>query len=238
MLQIKIIKEPTNLTPFLVISKPQNLPSAPICENDTNNALSMAINLYPEIKNVKGKKSIEYGLLHRIDTATKGLLLIATTQEFYDYLQNEQKENRFIKYYKATCLISKLKIEGFEDSPINDISKTPFEIESYFRYYGVGRKSVRPVSKNSSKIILKKIENNKIYKTEIKILSKNENTACVLCSITQGFKHQVRAHLAWCGLPIKGDKTYNPKSDDDKFDFNAFGFEFYYKNERFYFEDK
>lgn len=29
------------------------------------------------------------------------------------------------------------------------------------------------------------------------------------CKITQGYRHQVRAHLAWLGLPVKGDALYN-----------------------------
>ena len=92
--KIKIIFEPDKNKPFLVIYKPKNLPSAPLNENDKNNALSQAIQLFPEIQNVIGKKQIEYGLLHRLDTATDGLLLICTTQECYDFLFEQQKKIR------------------------------------------------------------------------------------------------------------------------------------------------
>ena len=57
MPEIKIIQKPKKNKPFLVIYKPKGLPSAPISENETETALSQAIRLYPDIKNVKGKKN-------------------------------------------------------------------------------------------------------------------------------------------------------------------------------------
>ena len=95
MKKIKIIHSPTAEKPFLIIDKPRGLPSAPLSESDCNNALAQAIEDFPEIKEVKGRKAIEYGLLHRLDTVTEGLLLIATTQECYDFLMEEQQAGRF-----------------------------------------------------------------------------------------------------------------------------------------------
>jgi 23S rRNA-/tRNA-specific pseudouridylate synthase len=34
----------------------------------------------------------------------------------------------------------------------------------------------------------------------------------VVCRITEGFRHQVRCHLAWVGLPVVGDETYGVSS--------------------------
>ena len=102
-IQIEIIKEATPEKPFLVIYKPKGLPSAPLSADDKNNALSQALEAFPELDQVHGKKEIEYGLLHRLDTATDGLMVIAATQECYDFLSNEQREGRFIKTYSAQC---------------------------------------------------------------------------------------------------------------------------------------
>lgn len=216
MNKIKVIKQPTKNKPFLVIFKPSGLPSAPINENDCENALSYAIQLYPQIKNIKGKKAIEYGLLHRIDTATEGLLLIALSQDFYDYMQIEQSQNRFIKYYKAQCDI----FENTDSSyPLNKnhlkLSEgITFEQKSFFRNYGIGNKEVRPVTQDSSKIVQKKVQNKKEYTTKITINKIYEKSAEVECEISQGYRHQVRCHLAWSGLPIKGDEQYNKKAEN------------------------
>ena len=81
-----IIKEITREEPYLVINKPSGLPSAPLNENDRNNAFSIAAEIFPELLNVNGRKEIEHGLLHRIDTETSGLLIITATQDFYEKL--------------------------------------------------------------------------------------------------------------------------------------------------------
>lgn len=220
-IQIEIIKEATPEKPFLVIYKPKELPSAPLSADDKNNALSQALESFPELAQVQGKKEIEYGLLHRLDTATDGLMVIAATQECYDFLCNEQREGRFIKYYQAQCNINpdnaKL-LGGFPpDTPAEmslrgtTATKQSLIIQSYFRPYGPGRKEVRPVTEASGKAALSKLGKQKLYSTQIEIISLNESsgTAITECRITEGYRHQVRCHLAWAGYPVAGDSLYN-----------------------------
>ena len=161
--EIKIIHFPKRNEPYVILAKPSGIPSAPINPDEKDNALSMAINYFPEIKNVSGKKSVEYGLLHRIDTDTNGLLLIATSQSFYDYMIEEQQQGRFIKTYKAICEADKNNAEflgGFPELKINpyELSENKtIVIESFFRNYGEGLKAVRPVTEDSGMAALKKI---------------------------------------------------------------------------------
>ncbi len=211
MEKITIIHEPSSETPFLVINKPKGLASAPLSPDDKNNALAQAMDLYPQIKNVKGRKEIEYGLLHRLDTVTDGLLLIATSQTAYDFLQTEQREGRFIKTYQALCDYDKILNvpDGFPLAPAFIPKKGKrFSLSSYFRYFGKGNKEVRPVTKDSGKTALEKVGKLKEYTTEIFIKNQIGKKILVECSIREGFKHQVRCHLAWCGLPIVNDPIY------------------------------
>ena len=218
-IQIEIIKEPTVDKPFLVIYKPKGLPSAPLSADDKNNALTQALEAFPELAKVQGKKDIEYGLLHRLDTATDGLMVIAATQECYDFLSNEQREGRFVKYYQAQCDIIPDNAEQLGGFP-PDIPQT--KAVSFFRPYGEGRKEVRPVTEKSGKAANAKLGSRKIYRTEFTILTEDKTTATanVECRITEGFRHQVRCHLAWAGYPVKGDLLYNSKyvseSEDKK----------------------
>ena len=226
---------------FIIVDKPAGLPSAPLkahsggSESGTApavlpvktselaqpDAFSQAALLFPEIMDVCGKKSIEGGLLHRLDTATRGLLLIARTQNAYNAFIRMQKDGGFIKYYCAYCYCPSI------DS-LKRI-KVPAGIESRFRPFGTGSRAVKPVFANASKADLKKA-GSKTYRTEIRCVKnaarnpaaaaiKNTdfaqngaggNVVCVLCRITEGFRHQVRAHLASCGLPVIGDELYNP----------------------------
>lgn len=233
--QINILHKPTAEEPFVLIYKPRGLASAPLTENDKINALSMTAEQFPQIKSVQGKKEIEYGLVHRIDTDTDGLLLIASDQNFYDFIIEEQQNDRFIKTYHAYCdffeNISEHK-EGFpvcENSTkiknLKDGESITFIQKSAFRPFGPGRREVRPVVPQSNTAALKK-SGDKIYTTEISVtkLVGQRNDECLannvisstnfsytaLCKITNGYRHQVRCHLAWCGLPVTGDRKYNP----------------------------
>lgn len=212
--KIEIIHEPTENEPFIILIKPSLMPSAPIERNDNNNAIFYASKLFPEINSIKGIKEIEYGLLHRIDNVTSGLLLIATNQFFYDQMLISQKEGKFIKTYRAECEYIKANCDVLKGFPLkspevrieNDFQ---FSVSSLMRFYNVGRKEVRPVEENEQRKVLSKVDKKKIYTTKIKIASVNSNKICVECSLKEGFKHQVRCHLSWCNLPILNDTIYN-----------------------------
>ncbi len=213
--KIEFLNTPSKENPFLVISKPSGLPTAPLSAQDTNNALYLAAQTFPEILSVNGKKEIEHGLIHRIDTVTEGLILIATTQDAYENFINQQKNNNFTKFYTAICQKNQNKKEGFPDFPQPNIfCQNEFQIQSYFRYFGPGRKEVRPVPvENQNKTQQKKVEGTSIYTTNVKIISEENKTIKVECNITKGFKHQVRCHLAWANLPIKNDPIYNKNAN-------------------------
>ena len=221
MERIKIIHEPTVEKPFLVLDKPKGLPSAPLKEDDFDNAFSQAAELFPQLLNVHGKKEIEHGLLHRLDTATDGLIVIAASQECYDFLSREQEEERFIKTYTAECDINTENADALGGFPPEqpDFTDSKIKAVSYFRPYGQGRKEVRPVTENSGKAALSKLGKAKLYTTEIEITKISEIKVRAICHISQGFRHQVRCHLAWAGFPVCGDTLYNANvrnMDEDK----------------------
>ena len=223
MEKIQIIHSPSKEKPFLIINKPKGLASAPLNPDDKNNALAQVLELYPECKNVKGKKDIEFGLLHRLDTVTDGLMIIAANQEVYDFLQNEQKEGKIIKTYQAVCNISNETSDREGFPPLNVKITQDFKITSYFRAFGKGGKEVRPVTEDSGKAALQKIGKRKLYTTNVKILEKTDKKCRVECTISEGYRHQVRCHLAWAGLPIENDPLYNPdkKNAEEPIKFSA-----------------
>ena len=232
--KIKIISEPSESQPFIVLYKTSGVPSAPISADDEDNAFSMAAKLFPEVLTVSGRKEIEHGLLHRLDTVTSGLLMIATTQSFYDYMLEEQKNGRFVKYYEAECIDcpnnSEL-LKGFPPVDFDDRKKLlcgePVVVSSYFRNYGAGQKEVRPVSQSSNPAAMKKIGKQVIYNTEIKLIKQavaSGDTFTFECKLNAGYRHQVRSHLAWLGFPIIGDSLYNCNeklSDNSQIHFTA-----------------
>lgn len=219
-LRISVI---TSDADFVVIDKPAGLPSAPLKAGDKNNALAQIVETFPSAAGFYGKKRIEGGLVHRLDTATRGLLLAALTQSAFENFEAQQKNGSFVKYYCAYCDVY------CAASSFSPAKTLPFYIESRFRPYGERRKKVKPVFENAGKFDIKKAGST-VYRTEIisvNMLNDDEKdtfvqsgfydikkSARVLCRINRGFRHQVRAHLASIGLPVIGDALYNPAYAD------------------------
>lgn len=232
MQKINVIQSPDKDHPFLIIKKAGGVPSAPLTEFDSENAFSYAAELFPFLKDINGKKTVEHGLVHRLDTDTEGLLLIAASQDFYDFIQQEQSLGRFIKTYKAECTLNSRNIElleGFPPCPVNEMfyERRKFTVESYFRNYGEKQKQVRPVTKDSGKAALKKLGNARLYSTEISLKSIDSEIIDAECRIKAGYRHQVRCHLAWCNLPVVGDRLYNAEPSESSLKFYATGLEFF-----------
>lgn len=233
---IKIISVPSEQNPFAVIYKPGGMPSAPLAQKTSGakSALEYAAEIFPEIISVTGKLPHEHGLLHRLDTAASGILLLATTQASYDWLYDCQKQGDFEKSYRAQCIFFPENIEMLDGFPpfekkIEPEKKLSFTASSAFRAYGKGNKAVRPVTSLSGKAAQKKSAATE-YTTQIEIQRQvnGQNVFEAVCTITKGFRHQVRCHLAWSGFPVIGDALYNANKNirTPELKFTAFRFSF------------
>ena len=179
---------------FLIADKPHDLPTVPLKgQSPDGTLLGLVAKDHPEVLSVRGKNPWEGGTLHRLDTATSGLVVFARTQAMYDYLQKIQQQDLFEKTYSAETFESAV-LKG-SDLQFSDYEE--FKIVSYFRSYGKGSKAVRPTED------IKRADTPVLYTTTA-IKSEERFT----CRITRGFRHQIRAHLAWIGHPIKGDSLY------------------------------
>lgn len=207
---------------FLIAIKPAGIHSAPLQVQDAS-ALQEVVEHFPEVGRVRGKKSVEGGLVHRIDYDTAGLLLFARNQEFYNHIINCQERNLFKKEYMALCNYEPQcpqKLGSFPPSPqsvekLSLVSGISFVAESAFRPYGPGRKQVRPVTGESGKFSQQKVGKKtaasfSTYSTQFRIKKIEGKNFFIGACLTRGYRHQVRCHLAWCGLPIVGDPLYNP----------------------------
>lgn len=203
---VKVIEENEN---YLVVYKPSDLPTVPL-KNDTKlTLLKIVSENYENVLSFSGYSSWENGVLHRLDTKTSGLVLIARNKESFDYLLNLQKTGRFKKVYRATSNKDSQRIDLYGEYPYEDplFCNKSVDIKSSFRYYGQGRKMVLPVLDNYSKILVKKSTGVQ-YDTSVKFFDETDNNFVFECTLTSGFKHQVRTHMAWSGHPLIGDECY------------------------------
>lgn len=185
---------------------------------------------YMSAAQVRGKKAIEAGLLHRLDTETRGLVLFAKNQVAYDFLAAQQEAGCIVKAYCAFAAVECSAVEENISIPL------PKRIISQFRNFGPGAKKVAPVFPDSRHYT----KTGRLYTTEVTAIemlmpfhggmpvctekntegsgmaigSEHTGTASpvlrVQCGLSRGYRHQVRAHLAAIGLPITGDALYAP----------------------------
>ena len=197
---------------FLIADKPHAVPTVPLKgQKPDGTLLGMVSERYPEVADVCGKNPWEGGTCHRLDTATAGLVVFARTQTFYDYLQEIQQADLFVKTYRAETIEN----DFLKGSDIKIEDNREFRIMSYFRAYGKGSKAVRPVQD------IRRADSPVLYTTT----AVNDGESFT-CTITRGFRHQIRAHLAWIGHPIMGDCLYGTGSGTDTLELDCLKVQF------------
>lgn len=212
VLKLQVVHEDPS---FLVVDKQATLPTVPLKDNPggKQTLLSLISEHYPEVLEISGKNTWEGGVLHRLDTATSGLVVVARTKEAYSFLRTIQKADLFWKEYKAQSSVYKPdSLTGFPSYPYDDPflakGKEVF-IGSLFRRYGEHHREVRPVNAASPKHLLDKTSGI-WYLTKVCYAGSLDNGAKQFtCRLSSGFHHQVRAHLAWSGWPLDGDTVYH-----------------------------
>ncbi|HDY73444.1 MAG TPA: RluA family pseudouridine synthase [Candidatus Jorgensenbacteria bacterium] len=120
-MHIQIIYENKN---FAVLNKPAGIlvhqiqiSSVKHVPNKEETVADWLVARYPEASSVGDKPSIRPGIVHRLDKETSGVMVIARTQEFFDYFKNLLKERKAQKTYIA-LVWGKLPKRGLIDTPI------------------------------------------------------------------------------------------------------------------------
>ena len=188
---------------LLAFYKPGGLPTVPLKGKEEDTLLSLAGREWPEILSPWGKNPWEGSVLHRLDTPTSGIVLAARNRDTYDALISLQAQDKITKTYRAEISRERKDLAGFEVFPYSFGSGNKMKIISSFRSYGPKGASVRPV-------LEKRKGDERLYTT---IVEKSSGKS-VVCTITRGFRHQIRSHLSWMGNPILGDERYGGEEDE------------------------
>jgi RluA family pseudouridine synthase len=191
MIDISILYEDKNL---LVVNKPSGL----IVHTDGRTKEKALIDWikekYPQSENVgevlklgTGEIINRWGILHRIDRETSGVVLIAKNQETYDFLKKQFLAREIEKFYHAIVYGDVRYDEGIINLPIG-------RNKSDFRKRATG-KAIRGEEKEAI--------------TYYKTLARKEKVSLVEANPRTGRTHQLRVHFADIGHPIFEDKLYS-----------------------------
>lgn len=147
---------------------------------------------YPGIKEVGDDPVLRPGIVHRLDKATSGVMLIAKTQASFEFLKKLFQEHRIKKVYFALVFGVPKNKEGVIDAPI-----------------GIKNGSLKR-SIHASKMAKSAITEYSVVEKIIR--SEKEEYTFLKVSPKTGRTHQIRVHMASIGHPIVGDAMYGKKT--------------------------
>jgi 23S rRNA pseudouridine1911/1915/1917 synthase len=174
---------------ILVVDKPAGQPSAPLLDGETGTLANALVGHYPELAAV-GYSPREPGLLHRLDTDTSGLLVVARTADAFERLKVGLKADRLHKSYLLVCRGADLPDQGTIEFPISSHPKDQRRVYACVHPRDVARNAPRPA------------------KTTYEVVERGPKWALVRALVARALRHQIRAHFAAIDHPLAGDILY------------------------------
>jgi 23S rRNA pseudouridine1911/1915/1917 synthase len=185
---------------ILAIDKPSGVMVHPDGHSQTETVSDWLLKTYPESKDVgepqtlsNGKEIMRPGIVHRIDTETSGVLLLAKTKEGHAHLKEQFQDRTTKKTYLAFVYGALKNKKGVIDRPIGRLAQ-------HFRLWSAQR-GARGELREAI--------------THYEVLAQGDSHTCLRVIPLTGRTHQIRVHLKAIHHPIVCDKLYAPNHPCD-----------------------
>jgi 23S rRNA pseudouridine1911/1915/1917 synthase len=173
----------------LVVDKPAGQPTSPIRPEETGTLANAIVGRYPELAGV-GYSVREPGVVHRLDTETSGLVVVARTKDAFEALRNALQSEKLIKEYVLVCAAENLPDRGTIEIPIANHPKDKRRVYPCVHPRDVMRYAPRPAT------------------TRYTVEKRVGPWALVRAEAPRAIRHQLRAHFAAIDHPLAGDTLY------------------------------
>ena len=173
---------------ILVVDKPPGVVVHPGAGRSHGTLAAGLLYRFPELEGVG--EAGRWGLVHRLDRDTSGLLLVARDRQAHDLLSAQMKSREVSRKYQAL-------VEGRLGAPSGTIDAP------------IGRDPARPTRRAL-------VHSGKPARTHFEVVSYFDDRDCSLVDVTleTGRTHQIRVHMASIGHPVIGDPVYGSTRRD------------------------
>ncbi len=175
---------------LLVVEKPARVPTQPGKGHQTDTLLNGLFARYGQRLQNLGRAR-DFGLLHRLDRDTSGLLIVALRTGAYDALREQFAERKIRKFYWAICAAPPRQSRGVISL---SITETDGGAESS------NRQKLAHITRAGKPAV-----------TAYRVIDRSALGCLIEARPVTGRLHQVRVHLEAIGSPILGDAFYGPK---------------------------
>ena len=183
-MELKIIYEDNNL---IVVDKPAGL--VVFSQKREDDLMSLLLPSFPLLKEMGKEK--RYGLIHRLDKDTSGLLLVAKNEKALDFFQKQFQERKVKKKYLAL-------LEGILKEKEGKVS------------FLIGRNLKKRIKQKIFLPLSPQGKGKREAITKYKVLQEYGREYSLLeVSPLTGRKHQIRATFSYLNHPVVGDKIYS-----------------------------
>jgi len=173
----------------VVVEKRAKLVTAPGVGHTDDTLLNGLMTRYGVRLTALGSKR-DWGLLHRLDRGTSGLLVVGLSKDAYDGLREAFETRSVRKFYWAVCRRAPNKPAGVIKRPIIE--------------------EVKRVDKYTSTKTARIGRSGKPALTAYRVLEESVSGCLVEARPVTGRLHQVRAHLDSISATVLGDEFYGP----------------------------
>ena len=179
-----------------IINKPPGIPAHPVHYEELQTVANWWVGKHPEVLQnaLNDGDPLRPGIVHRLDTDTSGLMILARSQEMLLILQNQFRARTVFKEYEALV---------WGKSPPSGKIEFAIAHDPRSRRRMMVVKHRNDVERYKAKPSLSLFERKKFYE--------NFQISHISVQTKTGRMHQVRVHMEGIGHPLVGDDVYKPK---------------------------
>lgn len=165
---------------IVVVDKPAGVVTHPGAGRATGTLASGILHRWPQVRGVG--EDDRWGIVHRLDRDTSGLLVVALTRDAFDGLRESMRQRDIARTYLALVHGRPDPPTGTIDAPLGRDPRHP----TRFRVDSEGR----------------------LARTHFRLAASWSDVSLLEVTLETGRTHQIRVHLGSIGLPVAGDPVY------------------------------